>query len=45
MKARALIALTVGWCWDRFTLVDPMRGINDPAEQRRREVLRAWGLT
>lgn len=44
MKVLALIALSVGWCWDRFTLIDPMRGLNDPAEAQRRAQLRTWGL-
>lgn len=38
MRGLALLALTVGWCWDRFTVLDPMRGIQ-PATKAERDLL------
>lgn len=43
----ALLALVVhllSCAADRVLGLDPVRGINDPAEARRREQLREWGL-
>jgi hypothetical protein len=38
MKALALLAVSVGWCWDRFTLRDPWSGVN-PATKAERDLL------
>jgi hypothetical protein len=40
----ALVVHLLSCAADRVLALDPMRGINDPAEAQRRKQLREWGL-
>jgi hypothetical protein len=40
----ALVVHLLSCAADRVLGIDPMRGINDPAEAQRRKQLREWGL-
>ena len=42
MKALALLALTVGWAWDRFVLLDPTRGVGMASKAERDLLAGRW---
>jgi hypothetical protein len=42
MKHLALIAVLTGWCWDRFTLLDPTRGLPMASKAQRDLLSGRW---
>jgi hypothetical protein len=42
VKILALMAVSIGWCWDRFTVLDPTRGVGMASKSERDLLAGRW---